>query len=79
MTEDKIFIDHREDICTICYKYYKHRKRYGMWTQEGLIRVKEVELLTCHPTCRDLLHQREQLNLKLIGIEWRLQALKSDY
>jgi len=74
--DDKITIDMRDDICTVCCKHYKHRKRYGMWAKEDTARVKEVELITAHAGCRHLMEQKEQVKAKLLDIEWRLYAMK---
>lgn len=41
---DCIYIDHRENICTICTKPYLHRKRYLSFIN-GDKTIKDLELI----------------------------------
>lgn len=54
---DRICIDHRENICSVCAKPYPHHKRY-FWGDDKTI--KDVELITAHAGCRSLLSKIEE-------------------
>ena len=68
--DDKIVIDHRENICSVCRKKYPHNRRY---TWDGKDKsIKEVTLVTAHPTCRNLSNQVIELRRELIEAEFKL-------
>jgi len=71
---EKICIDHRENICSVCAKPYTHRKRY-LWGDDKTI--KDVELVTAHPSCRSLLRQIEEQKQKILDLEFKLFILKT--
>jgi len=47
------------NMCFICEKPFLHRKRY--YSCDGFKEIKEVEIMTSHPTCRSY----ERMKLKL--------------
>lgn len=73
---DCICIDHREDICTICAKPYKHRTRYLSF-KDGDRSIKDLEFITAHPTCRSLVRQIEEQKQKITDLEWKLYKIKT--
>ena len=75
MDDQKIIIHPEIDTCTICCKSYKHRVRFtngviGQW--------KETELITAHATCRHLITQKQELERKMLDVEFKLFLLKTD-
>jgi len=74
LDEDRIVIDHRENICSVCNKKYPHRNRYAYVGDDKTI--KEVTLVTAHPTCRHLTNQIEEWRAKITEAEWKLFQLK---
>ena len=74
LDDERIEIDNRENICSVCGKDYKHSKRYN-WGEDKSI--KEVSLITAHPTCRHLTNCVKELRNKLTDAEFRLFLLKT--
>jgi hypothetical protein len=72
---DRICIDHRENICSICAKPYTHRKRY-FWKEEDKT-IKDVELITAHPSCRSITRQIEEHQQKILDLEFKLFVFKT--
>ena len=70
----KFELDERDDICTVCGNYCKHKKRYFKTetTPDG---IKEVELITAHATCRSLIRKKQELEQQIRDIDWKLFAL----
>ena len=73
---DCICIDHRENICTVCAKPYKHRIRYLTFIN-GDRTIKDLEFITAHAECRSLVRQIEEQKQKLTDLEWKLYKLKT--
>lgn len=71
---EKLFIDHRENICCICSKPYIHKKRY-FWGGDKTI--KDVELITAHPSCRAVGRQIKEYQDKILDLEYKLFILKT--
>jgi hypothetical protein len=72
---DRICIDHRENICSVCAKPYLHHKRY-FWKEEDKT-IKEVHLVTAHAGCRSLLSKIEEHQQKILELEFKLYVLKT--
>jgi len=72
---EKICIDHRENICSLCAKPYLHHKRF-YWKDDDKT-IKEVQLVTAHAGCRSLLSKIEEQKQKLLDLEFKLYVLKN--
>ena len=74
---EKIYIDNRENICTLCCKEFKHRIRYWGQTEancptaERLPKgLKLVELITFCCNCRNLLNKKKDLEEQLDNLDF---------
>ena len=71
--DEPIFIDPRNNICTVCGKSFTHHKRFLKLEND----IKTVELVTSHAGCRSLLRKIEEHKEKLLDLEYKLYILKS--
>lgn len=70
---ESIYIDMREDICSLCSKKWRHTVRYKPCEsdlEKPTFGLKEAELITAHGGCRSLLQKRKELKEELDNIEW---------
>lgn len=72
---ERLCIDQRDNICSVCAKPYIHRKRY-FWGEDKTI--KDVELITAHPNCRSIQRQIEEHKQKILDLEFKLFNLKTN-
>jgi hypothetical protein len=61
----------RPDCCFVCNKYFKHYKLTKLNKSVGL---KEVDLITSHATCRNLIKKRDKLYQDLLEVEYDIFA-----
>lgn len=74
---DKIKIDSRSDICTLCCKNFKNRKTlWGPYYEDG-IKFCEVEVKTMCIKCRNLLNRKEKLESELLDIDFEIFCLSN--
>ena len=69
--QDKIKIHHlRNNMCSLCNKYFKASKTYIISTEyDGLT---EVEFKINHPTCSNLYLKQRRLHDELVNVEWHI-------
>jgi len=65
---ERICIDPRDNICSVCCKPFKHSVRY--WREEDTpAGVKIPEFITAHARCRSLIKKKEEHEQKLLELE----------
>jgi hypothetical protein len=61
--------------CSICNKQYKGNLQWfpvihdNGWISSSIL---ELELQTCHPSCRKLIQKLKKIEIKLSDAEWEL-------
>lgn len=68
-------IESRPDCCFICNKHFKHYKLTKLNKSVGL---KQVDLITSHATCRNLIRKRDKLLQELVEVEYDIFAKMVD-
>ena len=63
-----VIISSYENQCTICEGHYVTKK----WYYGNDITCKEVNFITAHPKCRNLMVKKTKLESKLCDLEWEL-------
>jgi hypothetical protein len=68
-------VDIHPGCCFVCNKHFKHYKLTKLNKSVGL---KEVDLITSHASCRNLIKKRDKLYKDLLEVEYDLFAKMSD-
>ena len=68
-----------ENLCTVCNKPYKWRKHYTIAEKLERGYIKEVEFITAHAGCRNLVCKYYKLQSELLDTEWKLFQLRHYY
>lgn len=74
MNADNLRILSEINECTLCFKPFKHRKRYWI-NPDTPVGLKEVELITAHLKCRCLEKKRNDLLDQLSDVEAKIFQL----
>ena len=60
-------LDLPEDCCYVCHKHFKTYKRTKLDEDVGMI---ELDIISTHTSCRNLVKKREKLMKDLLEVEY---------
>ena len=71
---ERICIDPRDNICSVCCKPFNHTIRYSKKedTPDGM---KISEFITAHAGCRSLIRKKQEHEKKILELEWQIFQL----
>ena len=68
-----------DNMCTVCHRPFKWRKQYTIIEKSEKGYIKEVEFITAHAGCRNLLCKYHKLQDELLDTEWKLFGLQYNF
>lgn len=68
---ERICIDPRDNICSVCCKSFNHSIRYSK-KEAGM---KIPEFITAHAGCRSLIRKKQEHENKILELEWLIFQL----
>lgn len=74
---NNIMIDNRDNICSVCGKYYQHRIRFLHGFKDGDKTIKEATLITTHAGCRNLVDRLNKAKEAVLDLEYKFFELQN--
>ena len=74
----RICVYHEENVCTICGRAFTHKKRFYLEDAMNFQRdrIKCLELITTHTSCKVLVDKIKRLKDELFALEFTLCCKK---